>query len=158
MSKLTFDVLPPKYEKQKKRSILHMDDDELEEYGKHKMYKRNYEKQFNENKIYFPEQNKAAIQEMNPEDWENLDNPQGPSIKYVHPLYLQEGTELEANLNSLTNRGVEIPDSQKKTKQGIWGGKMRKSSRKSRKGSRKNSRKGSRKSSRKGRKSRKSRK
>ena len=150
MSKLTFDVLPPKHEKREKRGIFDMDDDELEEYGKDKKYKRNYKKQFNENKLYFPEQNKAAIQEMNPEDWEKLDNPQGPSINYDHPLYLQEGTELEANLNSLTNRGVEIPDSKKPTKQGIWGGKMRKT-RKGRKG--RKSRK-----TRKSRKSRKSRK
>lgn len=147
MSKVGFSELPPKYQKGKKRSILDMDDDELEEWGENKAYKRDYDKQFKENMNYFPQQYKALNQEISPEDWDKLDNPQGPISNYEHPLDLQSGSEIEANLNAFSNRGNEITETKKKTKLGIWGGVTRKN----RKG--KKSRKG-----RKGRKSKKNRK
>lgn len=86
MSRVDFSELPPKYQKGKKRSIIDMDDDELEEYGENKDFKKNYDKQFKENRNYFPQQNKAINQEMSPEDWDKLDNPSGPINRYKHPF------------------------------------------------------------------------
>jgi len=139
-----FNDLPSKHQKRKRKSIAEMDDEEIDEYFENKEYDRNYKKQFEENRKHMGYQNYVREKnEMSPSTWDELDNSHGPTVKYVHPLELQTGPEIEANFNALTNRGMEIPEGKRRIL-AVWGG------RKSRKG-RKN------KKSRKSRKSRKNR-
>jgi hypothetical protein len=141
MSTVTFNELPIKYEKKKKIPFSELDLEGRDEYLNHLENKNNYKKQFKENLDYTKNQLNTVKQEISPSQWDNLDNIEGPITAYDHPLELQTGSELQANLNALTNRGNE-PKANKKL--GIWGGiksKKRKSNkRKSKKRKRKSKR------------------
>jgi hypothetical protein len=130
-----FNELPPKHQKRKRKSIAEMDDEEMDEYDEKKEFDRNYKKQFEENRKQVGYQNYVLKEkEMSPTTWDDLDNIHGPTKKYVYPLELQTGPEIEANFNALTNRGMEIPEGKRRIL-AVWGG------RKSRKGRKNNKRK-----------------
>lgn len=129
-----FNALPPKHQKRKRKSISQMDDEELDEYFENKEHAQNYKKQFKNNQNYAYNQHYALKDEMSPSTWDELDNSHGPTVKYVYPLELQTGPEIEANFNALVNREIEIPQDKRRIL-GLWGG------RKSRKGRKNNKRK-----------------
>ena len=160
---ISFDESFPRYEKRKRNS---RDDDDDDSYEKmqDRMFKRQYDKQFKENVEYLGKQRNAADKLISEEEWENLDSATGPKGEYTGDLDLQEGPELEANLNALENRGEEVrPKINQRTgvdvsKKGVWGGKTKKS-KKSKKVSNKKSRKSKKaKKSKKTKKSRKAKK
>lgn len=127
---ISFDESFPRYEKRKRNS----DDDDDDSYEKmqDRMFKRQYDKQFKENLDYLGKQRNAADKLISEEEWENLDSETGPKGEYTGDLDLQEGPELEANLNALVNRGEEVrPKINQRTgvdvsKKGVWGGKTKK--------------------------------
>jgi len=130
-----FNDLPSKHQKRKRKTIAEMDDEEIDEYFENKEYDKNYKKQFEENKKRIGYQNYVREKnEMSPSTWDELDNSHGPTLKYVYPLELQTGPEIEANFNALTNRGMEIPEGKRRIL-AVWGG------RKSRKNNKRKSRK-----------------
>jgi hypothetical protein len=131
---ISFNESFPKYEKRKKDPDSEEDEDEDDSIEKmeNREFKKNYKNQFNENGKYLARQSNAASKLMSIKDWEELDSESGPKGTYTGAIELQEGPELEANLNALENRGDEYtPRINKKTgedisKKGVWGGKTRK--------------------------------
>jgi hypothetical protein len=130
---VSFNNLPPKYEKLKKKTITELNEDELEDHIENNKHKANYKNQFRENLEYIKKQSNALNKEISPNDWDNLDKSEGPYFNYNHELDLQTGNELQANLNALTNRENNISENNKKRKLGIWGGKSKKKSQKNKK-------------------------
>ena len=155
---ISFDESFPRYEKRKRNSRDDDDDDDSYEKMQDRMFKRQYDKQLKENVEYLGKQRNAADKLISEEEWENLDSLTGPKGEYTGDLELQEGPELEANLNALANRGEEVrPKINQRTgldvsKKGVWGGKTKKSKKATNKKSKKS------KKAKKSRKSRKSRK
>jgi len=129
---ISFNETFPKYEKRKRDSESDEDEDDSIEKMENREFKRNYKNQFNENGKYLARQSNAANQLMSINEWENLDSESGPKASYTGVLELQEGPEIQANLNAMKNRGYKYkPRINKKTgedisKKGIWGGKTRK--------------------------------
>lgn len=127
---ISFNESFPKYEKRKKDEDS--DSDSIEKM-ENRDFKRQYKNQYQENAKYLAKQKNAASKLISDKEWEDLDYENGPKENYMGSLELQEGPELEANLNALENRGDEYkPNIYKKTgentsKKGIWGGKIRKS-------------------------------
>lgn len=135
---VTFTNLPPKYEKLKKKTFTELNEDDQLEHLENNKHKANYKKQIRENLDYTKKQSNALNKEIAPNDWDNLDNSEGPITNYNHELDLQTGNELQANLNALKNRGYNISENNKKRKLGIWGGKSKKKSQKNKKKKSKN--------------------
>jgi len=127
-----FNELPPKHQKTKKRDILDMDDEEIDELIANKEHAYHYKKQYADGRKQREYQNHIRRNlEIPPQVWEYLDNSHGPTVKYVHPLDLQTGPEIEANMNALTNRGPNIHG--KNRVLAIWGGRKSRKGKKSRK-------------------------
>ena len=130
---ISFDQPFPRYEKRKRGSNSDSDEDDSYEKIQDRMFKRDYAKQFKENKDYLGKQYYATNKLISHKDWEDLDAEEGPKINYTGPLELQEGPELEANLNALENRGdlykpkINKTTGQNVSKKGVWGGKTKKS-------------------------------
>jgi len=125
---ISFDENFPRYEKRKRTS----DSDEEDSYQKtqDQIFKRQYDKQFKENLDYLGNQNKATNEFISDKEWEDLDSETGPKGTYTGALELQEGPQLEANLNAFENRGLNVGKKMRKgedvSKKGVWGGKTKK--------------------------------
>jgi hypothetical protein len=144
---VAFSELPPKHEKRTREQMLHEDygdlqdmeslnkylDDnwEQQQFDREKQqFDEQYDKQYKENAIDSFRQEKALKMPIMPEHWKALDHPTGPKMPYPHPLQLQEGPELEANINALTNKGLSLGNSKNPKTKGIWGGKRKTNKRK----------------------------
>jgi hypothetical protein len=138
-----FSELPPKREKRTREQMLQEDYGDLQDMGslneylkdgsEKRQFNEQYDRQYKENDNHLVRQLKAVQIPIKPEDWKAINHPTGPKMPYSHPLELQEGPELEANLNALSNKGLSVGNSKTPKTQGIWGGKRKTSKKKMKK-------------------------